>query len=125
MVDCPNPCTPVVVGGGGGGGELLTVTVTTPAVAELPAASLATALRVWEPFAPAVVFHEIEYGEVVTSAPRLAPSRGNCTDATPTLSVACAETVTEPLTVLPLLGAVMEITGGVVSGGLAAPSVSV
>ena len=50
------------------------------------------------------------------SEPVLEPSNLNWTPATPTLSVALAETVTEdPETVAPLDGAVRETDGGVVS----------
>src|SRR5207302_6850185 len=67
--------------------------------------------------AAAVVFHEVEYGAVVLSAPRLVPSSRNCTPATPTSSEALAVTDTVPNTVWPLLGEVMLTVGGVVSGG--------
>ena len=60
-----------------------------------------------------MVFHERVYGAVVSSAPRLAPSSLNWTPATPTLSVALAETMIVPDTVAPEAGAVMETTGGV------------
>src|SRR5438128_618925 len=63
-----------------------------------------------------VVVHETAYGAAVTSAPRLAPSSLNCTPATPTLSVAVAETVTVPATEAPAAGAVIDTVGGVVSG---------
>ena len=56
---------------------LLTVTVTVEDVVLLPAASRATALSVCEPLEAEVVFHDIEYGEAVSSAPRLAPSSLN------------------------------------------------
>src|SRR5207245_4878741 len=84
-------------------------------VAALPAASLATAVTLWLPFALKVAFQDIEYGAVDTSAPRLAPSSLNCTPTTPTLSVALAETVTVPATVAPLTGAVIETVGSVMS----------
>src|SRR2546426_4939427 len=64
-----------------------------------------------------VVFQEREYGAVVTSAPRFAPSSLNCTPTTPTLSVAVAETVIVPEMVAPADGAVSATVGGVVSGG--------
>ena len=52
------------------------------------------------------------------SGPVLEPSNLNWTPATPTLSVALAETVTEePEAVAPLDGAVIATVGGVVSGG--------
>src|SRR5690242_9504023 len=61
-----------------GGGVVLLETVTvTDAVDLFPAASRAIALRVCEPLATVVVFHETEYGEAVSSAPRAAPSSWN------------------------------------------------
>src|SRR3989442_1790108 len=101
------------------GGALSTVTVTAVEGAVLPAASRATAVRLWAPLATRVVFQEIEYGAAVISAPRLAPSSLNCTPTTPTLSVALAETVIVPETVAPATGAVSATVGGVVSGGAA------
>ena len=62
-----------------------------------------------------VVFHEVAYGAVVSSAPSGAPSSRNCTPTTRTLSLALADTVTVADTVAPLPGAVMETDGGVVS----------
>ena len=88
-----------------------TVTLTTDEVVTLPAASRATALRLWAPLVVVVVFHEILYGAVVSSAPRLAPSSLNCTPTTPTLSEALAETVIVPATVPPAAGAVIETVG--------------
>src|SRR5213594_2144150 len=104
-------------------GALTTVTLTAAAVAVLPAASRATAVRVCTPLLAAVVFHERTCGAVVTSAPRFAPSSLNCTPTTPTLSVALAETVTVPATVEPAAGAVMDTVGGVVSGNAAVVNV--
>src|ERR1700693_3315968 len=50
------------------------------------------------------------------SAPRWAPPSLNCTPATPTLSAAVADTVTlAPDTVAPVVGAVIDTVGGVVS----------
>src|SRR5436190_21805537 len=63
----------------------------------------------------AVVSHETAYGAVVSSAPSVAPSRPNCTPATPTLSEALAVTLIVPFTGAPLAGAVMLTVGGVVS----------
>ena len=51
----------------------------------------------------------------MSSAPRLAPFRLNCTPATPTLSDALAVTVVVPATVAPDAGAVIETTGGAMS----------
>src|SRR5437867_312477 len=68
-------------------------------------ASRAAAVRVCEPLPTVVVFQDTEYGDAVSSAPRLAPSTRNCTPATPTLSEAEALTVTVPDTVAPEAGA--------------------
>src|SRR3989344_8181071 len=57
----------------------------------------------------------MEYGEVVSSAPTLAPSTLNCTPTTPTLSDALADRVTVPETVAPSAGAMRETVGLVVS----------
>src|SRR6267378_4924082 len=92
-----------------------TVTVTAAAVAVLPAASRATAVSVCAPLLAVVVSQGTAYGAVVSSRPRLAPSRRNWTPATPTLSDALAVTVVVPLTVAPVAGAVMLTVGGVVS----------
>src|SRR3989442_613895 len=97
------------------GGVLSTVTLTAAAVAVWPAASRATAVKVWEPLAARVVSQEMAYGAAVTSAARLAPSSVNCTPATPTLSEAVAETEIVPETVEPADGAVIETAGGVAS----------
>ena len=102
---------------GGVASTLFTVTTTARDVVRLPAASRATAVSVWLPLAAVAVFHEIEYGAVVSSAPRLMPSSLNCTPATPTLSAAVAETVTAPLSVAPASGAVSATVGGIVSPG--------
>ena len=64
-----------------------------------------------------VVFHETEYGALVSSAPRLLPSSMNWTPATPTLSEALAVTLIVPETIDPGAGDVMLTAGGVVSGG--------
>src|SRR5207249_366460 len=91
------------------GVELLTVMFTAVEGGVFPAASRATAVRVWTLFEAAVVFQDTEYGAVVSSAPRLAPSNLNCTPATPTLSELEAESVTAPETVQPLAGGVPEL----------------
>ena len=54
-----------------------TVTATEADVLVLPAASRATALRVWLPSAAVVVFHVTAYGAAVSSAPRAPPSSRN------------------------------------------------
>ena len=97
---------------GGVRSGLLTVTVTGLAVAVLPAASRATAVRVWAPLATVVVSHANEYGALVRSAPRFPPSSWNWTPTTPTLSAAVADVVTVPVTVVPEIGAVIDAVGG-------------
>src|SRR3989344_6415154 len=92
-----------------------TVTLLPAVEAVLPAASRATALRLWVPLVAVVESQEMEYGAVVSSAPTLAPSTLNCTPVTPTLSDALAEMVTVPETVAPSAGAVRETVGLVVS----------
>jgi hypothetical protein len=94
-----------------------TVTVTALDVVAFPAASRARAVKVWEPGRAVVVFHESEYGALVSSALRLPPSSMNWTPATPTLSAAFAVTLIVPETVDPGAGDVMLTVGGVVSGG--------
>src|SRR2546428_1313553 len=66
--------------------------------------------------AAVVLSHVTEYGDVVSSAPRGAPSSWNWTPTTPTLSEAVAETAMLPVTVAPEVGAVMVTVGAVVSG---------
>src|SRR5205823_6536014 len=106
------------------GGGAATVTVTAVDVVCLPDASRARAASVCDPSGVAVVFHAIEYGLVMTSAPRFAPSSLNWTPAMATLSDALADTVTAfPSTVEPLAGADIAIVGGVVSGVVIAVSV--
>src|SRR5205823_6158445 len=102
-------------------------TLTAGEVVAAPALSKPTAVKLWLPFAFKAVFHEIEYGAVVTCAPRFAPSSLNWTPTMPTLSAALAETVTVPATVAPAAGAVIETEGGVVSalGGTVLKSVEI
>src|SRR5436309_2656245 len=95
--------------------SLFTVTLTAALVAVLPAASRATAVSVWLPLVAVVLSHETEYEVEVSSAPRFAPSSLNCTPATPTLSLAAAVTVTDPVTFAPADGAVIETVGAVPS----------
>ena len=94
---------------------LLTVTLMIDEVAVLPAASRAVAEILWEPLDVIVVSQAMVYGEVVSSDPRLTPSSLNWTPKTPTLSEALALMVVVAETVEPLVGAVMETVGGVVS----------
>src|SRR4029077_785871 len=77
----------------GGVTSLFTVTLTDD-VAVLAAPSRAMALSVCGPFATPVVFHVIENGLAVSSAPRFTPSSWNWTPRTATLSDAVADTVT-------------------------------
>src|SRR5437899_6447020 len=99
----------------GGVVSFATVILTAAEVVVFPAASRATAVKVWEPLEAEVVFQEIEKEEPVSSGPRLAPSSLNWTPTTPTLSEAVAETVIVPETVAPAVGAVIETVGAVVS----------
>src|SRR5206468_1108611 len=92
-----------------------TVMLTGDEVVRFPAASRAVAVRVCEPLPTVVVFQDTEYGDAVSSPPRLAPSTWNCTPATPTLPEAVALTVTVPDTDTPDPGALMLTAGGVVS----------
>src|SRR5438105_9270140 len=94
---------------------LATLTVTAAEVAVLLPLSRATAVRTWFPDVVVVLSQLTEYGAVVTSVPREAPSSLNWTPATATLSVAVADTDTVPWTVAPELGAVMLTVGGVAS----------
>ena len=96
------------------------MTVTEADVVVLPAASRATAVRVWEPSLVAVVSQVYEYGLVVSSVPMAAPSSWNWTLATSTSSEAEAVTLTVPDTVAPAAGDVRLADGGVVSRGGAA-----
>jgi hypothetical protein len=102
-----------VVSGGGGGGALFTVTVTDAEVNVSPSnPSRATAVRVCEPLAAVAVFHETEYGALVSAAPRLAPSSLNWTLPTvraPTI-LTLALTATVPATVDPEAGVVIVTT---------------
>src|SRR6266516_4013912 len=105
-------------GGGGGGGALLaTVTVTVVDSVWLPAASRATAVMVCEPSLTEAVSQGIEYGALMSSAPKLTLSILNCTPTTPTLSEALAVKLVVPETVAPETGDVMLTVGGVVSAG--------
>jgi len=94
---------------------LLTMIVAAVEVARLPATSRATARIVWKPLVAEVVFQLVEYGEVMSSAPRFALSSLNWTPVTPMLSLAVAETVMVLETVVFPAGAVRETAGNVVS----------
>src|SRR3989338_8077970 len=100
------------------GPALLIITVTVEVVV-FPAASRATAYKVWEPLPERVELKVVLYGTEVSSAPRLPPSSLNWTPTTPTLSEALAVMETdEPETVAPSVGEVMETDGAVVSTGV-------
>src|SRR2546428_13960795 len=71
-----------------------TVTLIPTAVAGFPAASRATAGKIWVPLVATVGFPEKGYGAAGSSAPRVDPSSGNCTTATPTVSAGQGENVT-------------------------------
>jgi hypothetical protein len=58
----------------GGVVSLKTVTVTGSEVTITPRAFRALARSVCGPFAEVFVFHAVEYGDVVSSGPRLTPS---------------------------------------------------
>src|SRR5262245_21985428 len=100
---------------GGVVSTLLEVTLIAAEVVVLPEVSRATAVTVCVPLISDVVFHDTEYGEDVSSAPRLFPSTLNWTPATATLSDAVAVAVTVPVTVAPAAGAVTDTVGGAVS----------
>ncbi len=70
-----------------------------------------------EPSLTEAVSQGIEYGALVSSAPKLRPSILNCTPITPTLSEALAVKLVVPETVAPETGDVMLTVGGVVSAG--------
>src|SRR5262245_44621306 len=95
--------------------SLFTVTLTAADVVVLPAPSRATAVTEWLPFPAVSVFHETEYGDAVSSAPRFTPSILNWTPTPAMLSAAVAVTVAVPVRVAPPAGAVTETVGGVLS----------
>src|SRR2546427_13054752 len=92
------------------------VTVTADDVPWSPAASRAIAVSVYVPGARPAGSNVVEYGVVVSSAPRLSPLTLNCTPTTPTLSVALAVTVIGAVTVVPFVGAVIVTVGADVTG---------
>src|SRR3989338_6519033 len=73
----------------------------------------------YEPAGSPEVFQTVEYGAVVSSAPTFWVFTLNRTPATPMLSPAVAESVTElpSVTVVPEEGAVRETVGAEVSAG--------
>ena len=92
----------------GGVVMLLTVTETAALVPELPAESVAIAVRVCGPLVAAVVSQLKLYAgpAPATGLPRLVPSNWNCTPVKETISEALAVRVTVPLSVAPAAGAV-------------------
>ena len=74
VAETVEPLAGLVIETAGGVVSLLTVTVTGEEVVRFPAASRAMAVRVCEPLEAVVVFHGMEYGDTVSSAPRFAPS---------------------------------------------------
>jgi hypothetical protein len=78
----------------------LNTSTATEASDRLPAASRAATAIVCGPFGTEVLLHVNVYGADVRSAPSGAPSRRNCTPATPTSSDAVATRDTDPDTVL-------------------------
>lgn len=101
----------------GGGACTVFETVTLRvAVPVFPAASVATAVSVMDPFATVVVSSVALYGDEVSVLITVEPFR-NWTEVTPTLSLAVAVIVMVPDTVAPLAGAVMTSDGAEVSGG--------
>ena len=101
---------------------LFTVMVMVFEVLLLPATSVATAVRVCDPFGTPTVFQVPEYGAVVSVA-RVIPSSLNSTLSIPLFtwpttvgSCAVADMVTEFETVVLVRGEVMVTVGGVVSG---------
>src|SRR2546429_629678 len=105
-----------LTGGGGGGALLFTVTVTGAEGGLLPAASRAIAVILCGPSLTVAVFHETEYGAVVTSTLPLTPlSNRNCTPTTPTLSEAVAVAISVSVAGAALAGGVVVADGGVVS----------
>ena len=98
---------------------LFTMRLVAVDVMVLPAASRAVAVKECAPFKIVVEFKAAEYGDDISSPPKLFPSHLNCTPTTPTLSDAFADTATDdPDTVALFTGAKMEIDGAVVSGGV-------
>src|SRR4051812_18293431 len=84
-------------------------------VVRFPNPSRATAVSRCEPFDAVVVFHEIEYGDVVSSAPIWVPSSRNFTPPMPPGSDAAAESVTVALTDALFVGVEIETSGPVLS----------
>src|SRR6266581_8293421 len=116
--DTVAPFAGAVIDTVGGVLSLNTVTLTELEVYWRPSRSLATAIKVCEPLLAVVVFQEIEYGAVVSSAPRSAPSSLNWTPATtsdPTM-LTLARTGTVPATVEPEAGDVI-VTMRLPNGG--------
>jgi len=113
-VDVKLPTLTVLITGRVSPPEFDTVTPTEELAVRFPSKSRATATIECVPLLDVVVSHDIEYGEVVTSAARFAPSNWNCTPAMPALLDAVAVTLTLAETVAPDVGAVTKtVVGGV------------
>src|SRR5438093_11980063 len=67
------------------------------------------------PLVDPLEFHVTVYGATVSCEPTLTAPTLNCTKATPTLSLALADRVTEADTVAAAVGAVIDTVGGVTS----------
>src|SRR5262245_47990702 len=91
-----------------------TLTVTDGDVPTLPAASYALATREWEPLGLDAEFQARAQGAALLVAAR-PPSTHSSTRVTPTLSEAVTATFTEPETVAPLAGLLIETVGATVS----------
>jgi hypothetical protein len=113
-------------GGGGGGGlvdALSTVTATTEDVFVRPWASVVRAASQCEPSTTVFESQLNEYGLADSvPLPTTAPSTRNCT---PPEEAVPAESATVPRTVVPSAGAVWVIAGGVVSGCVTWPALTV
>jgi len=103
------------VGGVVSGVVLSTFTVSAALVVELPAPSVAVAVRTWLPLERGIVFREYAYGALASADPVFAPSTLNCTLATATLSVAVAVTFTIPDKVALAIGELIATVGAIVS----------
>jgi hypothetical protein len=90
---------------------LLTVIATGELVVETPAASVALAVRVWEPLERELVLRDVDQVEVPEVVAKEPLSTESCTELMETLSEAVPETVVMPETVEPLEGEVMVTDG--------------
>ena len=90
---------------------LLTVITMGELVVETPAASVALAVRVWEPLERELVLREMDQLDVPEVPAKELLSTESCTELMETLSEAVPETVVMPETVEPLEGEVMVTEG--------------